>query len=129
MVFTRGYTKLHQLLTNSQKIFQNAAVLYEQFFVTLRYTVRTFRDSGSLEVVDLRFVLKKIFRMSNAEWKTNPNYLSGDCHSRLSYQCQPVRGLFERILACTPTKSRFTKNCCHLIIIKGLLIAIGLTPL
>jgi hypothetical protein len=49
MKMERGYTTLHELLTNSQKIFQNAAVLYEQFSVTLRYTVRTFRYSGSVQ--------------------------------------------------------------------------------
>jgi hypothetical protein len=41
--------------------------------------------SGSLEVVDLRFVVRKILRLSNVKWKTNPNYLSGNCCSRLSY--------------------------------------------
>ncbi|KAJ3623382.1 hypothetical protein MTP99_019612 [Tenebrio molitor] len=54
--------------------------------------------SGSLEVVDLRFVLRNILRLSNVKWKTNPNYLSGNCRSRLSYQYQLVKELFERIL-------------------------------
>jgi hypothetical protein len=53
---------------------------------------------GSLEVVDLRFVLRNILRLSNVKWKTNPNYLSGNCRSRLSYQYQLVKELFERIL-------------------------------
>jgi hypothetical protein len=54
--------------------------------------------SGSLEVVDLRFVLRKILRLFNVEWKTNPNYLSRNFRSRLSYQCQHFKELFERIL-------------------------------
>jgi hypothetical protein len=34
--------------------------------------------SGSLKVIDLRFVLRKILRLSNVKWKTNPDYLSGN---------------------------------------------------
>jgi hypothetical protein len=77
-------------------------ILYEKFSETLRYTFHSFRESavfsGSLEVVDLRFVPRKILRLINVEWKTNPNYLSGNFRSRLSYQCQHLKELFERIL-------------------------------
>ncbi|KAJ3634958.1 hypothetical protein MTP99_007898 [Tenebrio molitor] len=48
----------------------------------------------------------------NVKWKTNPNYLSGNCRSRLSYQCQLVKELFERILVLddSVTAERYRNN-------------------
>jgi hypothetical protein len=53
--------------------FPNAVVLYEHFSETLRYTVDSFRKggSGSLEVVNQRFIVGKILRLWSIEWKTN----------------------------------------------------------
>jgi hypothetical protein len=85
-------------------------VLYEHFSETLRYTVHRFRESGSLEVVDLRFVLRKILRLSNVEWKTNPNYLSGNCRSRLSYQCQLCQRIVRNYLEDSVTAERYWNN-------------------
>jgi hypothetical protein len=36
--------------------------------------------------------------IETVERKTNPNYLSGNCRSILSYQCQLVKELFEKTL-------------------------------
>jgi hypothetical protein len=68
----------------------------QQIFMTEPYfsngdTLHTFRESARPKVCTEE-------NIDCQTWKTNPNYLSGNCRSRLSYQCQFVKGLFERIL-------------------------------
>jgi hypothetical protein len=48
----------------------------------------------------------------NVKCKTNPNYLSGNCRSRLSYQCQLLKELFEKMLILdnSATAERYRNN-------------------
>jgi hypothetical protein len=49
-------------------------------FAMVTHLERVAVFSGSLEVVDLRFIMRKILGLYNVKWKMNPN-------CRLSYQC------------------------------------------
>jgi hypothetical protein len=86
-------------------------ILYEKFSETLRYTFHSFRESavfsGSLEVVDLRFVPRKILRLINVEWKTNPNYLSGNfylCHLLKNEPVYTIDDLKRRVTMCVEAR-------------------------